>query len=183
MKQILQTQRLTLREMTLDDLPHISKILQDAETMTAYEGPFSDEETYTWVKRQLERYRKEGIGLWAVILNDTGELIGQCGISLQNVEGEKIPEIGYLFNRQYWHKGYAIEAAKACLDYGFNTLSLPELFTIVRDTNIPSMNVAIRNGMVIRKRFIKHFRGIEMPHYLFSIKNGNQISSLDPKRP
>jgi RimJ/RimL family protein N-acetyltransferase len=98
-------------------------------------------------------------------------MIGDCGITWQNVEGERIPEIGYHLNRSYWHNGYAIEAATACKEYSFKKLRFDEVYTIVRDTNIASINVAIRNGMIIRFRIIKHYRGVDMPHFVFSIKN------------
>ncbi len=172
-KMILETPRLILREMTQSDIAGLSAILQDEQTMVAYEGAFSDTETQEWLDRNLNRYRKDGFGLWAVILKETGALIGQAGITMQEVEGERVPEVGYLFHRSYWHHGYAIEAAAACKKYAFEMLGYSEIFTIVRDINIPSMNVAIRNGMLIRKRFIKHYRGVEMPHYMFSAKRGD----------
>ena len=171
-KIILETPRLILREMTQSDLPDLAAILQDEQTMYAYEGAFSDAETQEWLNRNLKRYQDDGAGLWAVILKDTGAMIGQAGITMQDVEGEQVPEIGYLFNRRYWHKGYATEAAVACKAYSFNVFGYTEIFTIVRDTNIPSLNVAIRNGMLIRKRFIKHYRGVDMPHFVFSTRKG-----------
>ncbi|MBE0600319.1 MAG: GNAT family N-acetyltransferase, partial [Firmicutes bacterium] len=103
---MLKTERLTLREMTPDDLPALAAILQDEPTMYAYEGAFSDEETKAWLNRQLDRYQSSGFGLWAVCLQETGEMIGQAGVTLQPVEGEELPEIGYLFNRAHWHRGY-----------------------------------------------------------------------------
>lgn len=78
---ILQTERLLLREMTQEDFPALCRILQDEQTMYAYEGAFSDSEAQVWLDRQLERYRQLGFGLWAVILKQTGEMIaGICFI-------------------------------------------------------------------------------------------------------
>lgn len=173
MKTILETERLILREMTEADLGALRAILQDERTMVAYEGAFSDEEVREWLKRQQTRYREDGFGLWAAVLKESGQMIGQAGITWQQADGERVPEIGYLFNRAYWHQGYATEAAAACKRYAFDVLGFEEIYSIIRDTNIPSINVAIRNGMAIRKRFIKHYRGLDMPHYLFSArKNG-----------
>jgi len=146
--------------------------MQDERTMYAYEGAFSDEETQDWLDRQLRRYKDDGFGLWAVILKETGAMIGQAGITCQDAGGEHIPEIGYLFNRAYWGKGYATEAATACKQYAFEKLGFNEIYTIVRDINIPSINVAIRNGMLVRRRIIKHYRGVDMPHYVFSARQG-----------
>ena len=107
-------------------------------------------------------------------------MIGQAGLTWQEVNGRRVPEVGYLFNRVYWGKGYATEAAIACKEYGFSQLGFDEIYSIIRDTNIASMNAAIRNGMLIRERFIKHYRGIDMPHYAFEARkeNGNEPASI-----
>jgi len=139
--------------------------------MYAYEGAFSDEETQDWLERNLKRYKKDGFGLWAVILNETGTMIGQAGLTWQFVRDTRVLEIGYLFNRAYWKKGYATEASKACKEYAFSHLGSKEVYSIIRDTNIASMNVAIRNGMLVRDRFIKQYRGVAMPHVVFSARN------------
>lgn len=166
---ILETERLYLREMNQSDFNSLCKILQDEDTMYAYEGAFSDDEVQEWLDRQISRYRKWNFGLWAVILKETDEMIGQCGLSMQLWNGEEVLEIGYLFQKDYWHKGYAIEAAKACKDYAFQKLKANEVCSIIRDTNKPSQNVALRNGMTIKDTWTKHYRGIDMPHYLYSI--------------
>jgi len=168
--EILSTRRLILREMTPEDLSALASILEDDETMYAYEGAFTREETIAWLDRQLDRYQRDGFGLWAVILRRTGEMIGQCGITLQMIGHETFPEIGYLFRRDQWGNGYATEAAQACRRHAFGQLGIPEVFSIIRDTNIASMNVAIRNGMHIRRRFVKHYRDVDMPHFLFSVR-------------
>lgn len=100
---ILETERLALRKMTQADFPALCEILQDEQTMYAYEGAFSGEEAQTWLDRQLERYRDGGIGLWAVILKENGKMIGQCGLTWQKIPGETALKVGYLFNRAYWH--------------------------------------------------------------------------------
>ena len=169
---ILETPRLILREMTQTDYPALAEILQDREAMFAYEHAFSDEETQAWLDRMLERYRTDGFGLWAVVRKQSGEMIGQCGLTWQNFDGKRVPEIGYLFQRKHWKKGYAIEAARACKHYAFETLQADEVFSIIRDNNVASMNVAIRNGMTVRGRFVKHYYGIDMPHFAFAVRRG-----------
>lgn len=165
----LQTSRLALREMTVHDRPQLASILQDAETMAAYQGPFDDAMVDDWIARNLTRYRSDGFGLWAVMLRDTGELIGQCGPTWQHILGDDVVEVGYLFNRSYWHRGYAVEAARACRDHAFGQLGVERVYAQVRDTNIASMNVAIRCGMTVRGRFVKHYRGVDMPHLAFAV--------------
>ena len=80
--------------------------------MYAYEGPFSREEVQAWLDKQLRRYREDGFGLWALVEKSSGALIGQCGLTLQDYKDRRVPEIGYLLRRAYWHRGFAIEAAR-----------------------------------------------------------------------
>ena len=80
-KQILETERLVLRELVPSDLPALCRVLQDKETMYAYEHAFSDEEAQAWLNNQLRRYREDGFGLWGAVLKESGELIGQCGLT------------------------------------------------------------------------------------------------------
>ncbi|MDE6386207.1 MAG: GNAT family N-acetyltransferase [Lachnospiraceae bacterium] len=166
---ILETERLYLREMKQDDFKSLCKIMQDKETMYAYEGAFSDIEVQEWLDRQISRYQKWGFGLWAVILKQTDEMIGQCGLSMQPWKDAEVLEIGYLFMRSYWHKGYAAEAAKACKRYAFEALNVNEVCSIIRDTNTASQNVAIRNGMSVADSWTKHYRGVDMPHYRYVV--------------
>jgi RimJ/RimL family protein N-acetyltransferase len=137
--------------------------------MVAYEGPFNDTEVAADLDKTLASYTDNGFGLWAVQLQTTGLVIGQCGLTWQTIAGTPVVEVGYRFRRDHWHLGYATEAARACRDWAFGHLDIDQVYAQVRDTNIASMNVAIRLGMTIRSRFIKHYRGIDMPHYAFAI--------------
>lgn len=161
---IFETERLYLRKMNQGDFNSLCKILQDEEVMYAYEGAFSDEEVQEWLDRQIARYNNWGFGLWAVILKETDELIGQCGLTMQPWKDTEVLEIGYLFQRKYWHYGYATEAARACKEYAFEILNAEEVCSIIRDTNLPSQNVALRNGMIKKDSRIKHYKGVDMPH-------------------
>lgn len=165
----IETPRLELRRLTEADLPGLRAILQDAETMIAYEGPFTDVEVLEWLDQMKRRYREDGFGLWAVIRKSDRAMIGQCGITLQTIEGERVHEVGYLFNRNAWHSGFATEAARACVEHAIRELGATRVYAKVRDINIASMNVAIRLGMTVRARFIKRYRGIDMPHFAFVI--------------
>ncbi len=164
---ILETERLYLREMNQEDFHSLCRIMQDNETMYAYEGAFSNEEVQEWLDRQISRYKKWNFGLWAVILKETDEMMGQCGLTMQTWKDTQVLEIGYLFEKLHWHKGYATEAAKACKQYAFEVLGAKEVCSIIRDTNIASQNVALRNGMVLTDNWIKHYRGVDMPHFRY----------------
>ena len=166
---ILETERLYLREMNQSDFESLCKTLHDEDTMYAYEGAFNVDEVQEWLDRQILRYQEWNFGLWAVILKETNQMIGQCGLTMQPWKDENVLEIGYLFERTYWHKGYAIEAAKACKKYAFEILKADEVCSIIRDTNIASQKVAIRNGMTIKDVWTKHYRGVDMPHYRYVV--------------
>ena len=171
---ILETERLYMREMSQSDFGAICKILQDEETMYAYEGAFSDSEVREWIDRQISRYRRWGYGLWAVCLKETGELAGQCGLTMQQWKDREVLEIGYLFRREYWHKGYATESARACREYAFETLGADEVCSIIRDTNAASQKVALRNGMSAADMWTKHYRGVDMPHIRYIAVRGQK---------
>ena len=169
MKVILETRRLLLRELRQEDFDDACLLLQDPEVMYAYEGPFSREEVQAWLDKQLRRYREDGFGLWALVEKSSSTLIGQCGLTLQDYKGRRVPEIGYLLRRTYWHQGFAIEAARACREYAFQALGFREVYSIIRDTNFPSQQVALRNGMDLVDRMVKHYKGIDMPHLVFKV--------------
>ena len=177
---VLETPRLRLREMTQADYPALCKILQDADVMYAYGHAFSGAETQEWLDKQLLRYKAHGFGLWAVVEKQTGEMVGQCGLTLQDWNGRAVPEVGYLFQKAHWHKGLATEAAIACRNHAFAHLGVGEVFSIIRDTNLPSQRVAERNGMRLRGRFAKHCYGMDMPHLVFSIKREDWNENRPP---
>jgi len=159
--------------MEQSDCTDLAEIMQDPDVMYAYAHAFEDDEVQSWLNRQKERYQTDGYGLWAVILKETGEMIGQCGLTQQDWSGVSVLEIGYLFKKKFWHQGYATEAARGCKAYAFDKLGADEVFSIIRDTNFASMNVAIRNGMLVRGRFVKHYYNMDMPHYVLSVKREN----------
>ena len=167
---VIETDRLILRRLGQDDYEALCEIMQDDETMTAYEGPFSDEEVHEWLDRRISQYEKWGFSLWAVILKESGKLIGQCGLTMQKWKDSEVLEIGYLFNRKYWHRGYASEAARACKEYAFGVLGADEVCSIIRDSNAPSIGVALRNGMDPKDHIVKHYRGVDMPHTRYAVR-------------
>mgnify|MGYP000080469971 FL=1 len=166
---ILDTERLYLREMNQSDFDSLCSILQDEDTMYAYEGAFSDDEVQEWLDKQIFRYQKWNFGLWAAVLKETDKMIGQCGLTMQQWKDQEVLEIGYLFERSHWHQGYATEAAKACKQYAFEKLNASEVCSIIRDSNTASQNVAMRNGMVMKDQWIKHYKGVDMPHYRYVV--------------
>ena len=160
---LIETTRLRLREMTQQDFPALCRIMQDTEAMVAaYVRPFTKDEVQGWLNRHLARYETLGFGLWAVVLKETGEMIGQCGLTLQPWQNDQVLELGYLFNRAHWHTGYAAEAAQACKEYAFTVLGASEVCSVIRDTHAASQGVALRIGMQMADSCTKEFRGVDM---------------------
>ena len=144
---MLKTKRLILRNYTMDDFNSLFEIMSDPETMQHYSAPFDENRTKDWIIWNIENYKKYGFGLWAVILKETGEFIGDCGITIQNIDGELLPEIGYHINKKYWHQGFAKEAAKACRDWVFNNTEYNAIYSYMKYSNVASYSTAIAIGM------------------------------------
>ena len=144
---IIETNRLILREYTLDDFDNLYEIVSDPETMRHYPKPFDEERTRGWIEWNLENYKNYGFGLWAVTLKKTGEFIGDCGISIQNIDGELLPEIGYHIHKKYWRRGFGSEAARAVRDWAFENTDYNCIYSYMKYTNVVSYSTAIANGM------------------------------------
>ncbi|ALS03367.1 GCN5 family acetyltransferase [Enterococcus silesiacus] len=168
-KKIIENEQLYLREFTTDDFKDLCLILQDEETMYAYESAFSEEKVKDWLSWNFKSYQEYGFGLWAIIDQKSEAFIGQCGIVYSDVENEALLEIGYLVNKKYWRQGYAISASQLCLTYAKNKLKAEKICSIIRDTNIPSRKVAEKNGMTIIKQFDKDYSGLPVRHFVYSI--------------
>lgn len=173
---MLETKRLRLREWQVGDEVHLKTFLGDDEVMYAYEGGFDDIKIADWLKWNRTSYKENGYGLWAIERKEDGAIIGECGLTNQVIDGETYLEIGYHLGKDYWKKGYMVEASQGVKQYAFQELGVSSVVSIIRDTNIASMNVAIRNGMTIKKRVIKTYLGIDMPHYLFEVSNKTKRS-------
>ena len=168
-EKIIETKRLYLRELDILDLDDLSKILSDSESMKYYPHLFSREEVRKWIEWNIDNYIRYNHGLWAVILKENGTFLGDCGITVQEIENSKLPELGYHIHKDYCNKGFATEAAKACIDYAFNTLNIEKLYTYTDILNIPSRKVAEKNGMKLIKNFSKEVMGYSIEEVLYSI--------------
>ena len=153
---IIETNRLYLRELVLEDKEELSRVLSDPESMQFYPEPFSKDKVEKWIQWNIDNYKKFNHGLWAVILKDGEKFIGDCGITMQIIEKETVPEIGFHIIKDYWKKGYATEAAIACKEYAFEVLKYPQIFSYTTVKNIPSLKVAEKIGMQKYKIFEKN---------------------------
>ena len=150
---VIETPRLFMRRMTSADLPAITAIFADPEVMRFYQSGVRDRAaTEAWLRRNLERYAREGVGLYALIHQDSGELAGHCGFIVWELSGRRELEIAYCLAKKFWGHGFASEAANACRQYAFATLGERRVISIIHHRNEASARVAIRNGMRVWRR-------------------------------
>ncbi len=162
---VLETERMFLRRMEMDDVDNLMGIFSDPEAMRYYPATKSREEAEGWVRWVRRSYEENGFGLYAAILEESDEFAGQCGLVPQEVEGEREVEIGYLFLRKFWGKGLATEAASACRDYGVDHLGLDRVVSLIDPANLASRRVAEKVGMKLEKRVEKWGKTI----YVYSV--------------
>ena len=142
----LVTERLFLREMTENDFEALYRVLADSDIMQHYPYAFDAERVRGWIGRNRERYRIFGFGLWAVCLKETGEMIGDCGLTMQLINRQIKPEIGYHIRRDQQRKGYATEAARAVRDWTFENTPFQVIYSYMKYTNEPSAKTAMAYG-------------------------------------
>lgn len=142
----METERLILREMNRDDYDALYQVLGDFDSMQHYPYTFDERRVRGWIDRNIERYRIFGFGLWAVCLKDTGEMIGDCGLTMQNIGGVIKPEIGYHIRKDMQRKGYAREAASVVRDWTFENTPFTTIFSYMKYTNLPSARAAMSWG-------------------------------------
>ena len=142
----LETERLILREMNEGDFDALYAVLSDPDNMRHYPSPLDEAGVRNWIGRNMERCRIFGFGLWAVCLKETGEVIGDCGLSMQVIHGVIKPEIGYHIRRDMQRKGYAKEAASAVRDWTFENTPFQIIYSYMKRTNVPSARTALSWG-------------------------------------
>lgn len=154
MNVIIETPRLLLREYTMEDFDALYTILSDPETMKHYPKPYDEAGTLRWLHWSLQNYQKHGFGLWAIELKETGAFIGDCGITMQPIDGETLPEIGYHIHKAYWRKGYAKEAASAVRDWFFHHTGFDAVYSYMTRDNTASYSTAASVGMKRVKEYV-----------------------------
>ena len=142
----IETERLFLREMVEDDFEALRRVLGDRDIMRHYPYEFDDERIRNWIARNRERYSIFGFGLWAVCRKDTGEMIGDCGLTMQIIDGQIRPEIGYHIRADHQRQGYAKEAARAVRDWTWKNTPVRAVYSYMKADNIPSIRTAMAYG-------------------------------------
>jgi RimJ/RimL family protein N-acetyltransferase len=145
------TQRLAFRQMTARDLDDMAALLGDPEVMRYYPHPKNRDEALAWIDWNQRLYRQEGFGLWLLTLRATGEFVGDCGLTPQQIEGTTAIEVGYHVRAALQGLGYATEAAAACRDHARDVLDVNRLIAITNPDNVPSQRVAENIGLAYER--------------------------------
>jgi len=147
----LETSRLIIRDFTENDLDDFHEIFSDAEVMENCEPPYPHEKSLEFLQSFcINRKPKGG---YAAVLKETGKVIGY--ILFKNSDGDEIYEIGWIFNKAYWRQGYASEACKEVIRYGFEELKLHKIVAEAIDAN-KSVSLMKKLGMVCEGVQRKH---------------------------
>jgi RimJ/RimL family protein N-acetyltransferase len=162
----IKTKRLRLRAFTPDDLDDLYLVFGDAEVMTYITGgkPRTREATETGLLRTIEGWHNRGFGLWAVVEKDKGRVIGYCGLIFLDDTTEI--ELAYGLAKSSWGKGFATEAARASLRFGFEELKLERIVAVVNPQNVSSQRVLEKLGMKYTKN--AHHYDTDLMYYEIS---------------
>ena len=153
---VMETERLLIRRITRKDMDALLAIMGKPEVMYAWEHGFTKKDVRKWINRQLIRYRKDGFGYFAVILKESGALIGQAGLMNSTLNGNET---------------VGTEAARACLEYAFGELELKTVCCSIRPENVASIRVVERLGMTLCDNHTIIYNEKEMPHQIYVATN------------
>ncbi len=166
MSVIIETERLTLRHWKKEDTLPFIEMCADRKVMEFLSEPLSPEETRVTVKRIRDHFNKHSFGLYAIEQTETKTFIGFTGFMIPNFEHFFTPcvEIGWRIKSSEWKKGYATEAAKACLKYGFSELSFKKIYSFTSVHNLASQRVMQKIGLLDKGNFYHPM--LPLYHYL-----------------
>lgn len=170
---ILETERLLIRRLTLDDLDSLYALYRDPEMRRYFpvEGTSADRTlTYEETKEELEWFmnghpRRPELGLWATILKENGAFIGRCGLLPWTIDGQDEVEVAYMIDKTYWRRGLGSEAARALRDYAFEQLGLSRLISMIDPANAASIGVARAMGMTFEREAVDELG----PYLIYSL--------------
>ena len=156
---VLETKRLLLRRLSMNDLGALSALYRDPEVRRYFpDGTLTLEQTRAELKWIIEvYYARYGFGLWATLYKETGTFIGRCGLLPWTIEGRAEVEVAYLLANAYWGQGLGTEAARAVLEYGFEKTDVARLICLIDPENGASEEVAKKIGMTFDKEIEDEF--------------------------
>jgi [ribosomal protein S5]-alanine N-acetyltransferase len=143
----IETAQLVIRPYAEADIGAAQELLGDAETMAFWPRPFTSAEAADWVRANMARITTTIYGRCALLLKESGEVIGDVGVIRATSAGAERDDLGYIVHRRYWGQGYATEAALALRDLYFGEFRLGELFANMAADHHGSRRVAEKIGM------------------------------------
>jgi ribosomal-protein-alanine N-acetyltransferase len=154
-KIVIETPRLILREFLMEDAPFVFELNADREVIQ-YTGDtaFSNLSEAIALIQNYDQYKKHGYGRWTILRKEDFAYLGWCGLKYN--ADIKQTDLGFRLMKRYWGKGYATEAAQACLDYGFEHLDLAKIIGRAMIKNHSSIRVLTKIGMKFEKEFEAH---------------------------
>lgn len=157
----IETARLRLRHLILDDLDALFGIYSNPEVMKYVgKGARTKDETLAALIKMIEHW-KHGFGMWAIIHFGNSKFIGRCGLCFLDNTPEI--ELGYTLDKPYWNMGLATEASLAILKYGFEQIGLKRIVAIARPENLASQRVMQKVGMKFEKN--AHYYNSDVVYY------------------
>lgn len=175
-----ETARLLFRKVTWDDLEIWENLFvsDDVATFLGLDPALSAKElALKFFDKVFHRYENNLGGMNALVDKESNRLIGQCGLLIQDIEGESRLEVGYSILPEFWQKGYAFEAANACKNYAFENGFVDQLISVINLDNIGSEKVALKNGMTLERTLASYKEG--GPVNIFSIQKSDWQTILD----
>ncbi|MDJ0355025.1 GNAT family N-acetyltransferase [Paenarthrobacter sp. PH39-S1] len=149
---VFTTDRLMLDEMTNADLDEVAALLGDPFVMRYYAAPRDRAGAQRWIDWNSDNYRAHGFGLWKITTHDGG-FVGDCGLTVQTVDGVQEVEIGYHVRAEMQRRGYATEAARRCVDFA-REREIRRIIAIVHPDNLPSQKVAGNLGLTLERQTV-----------------------------
>jgi len=149
----LETERLLLRPLAMDDLdvyaefygdPEVTRYLGSGQTMTR-------RQTEAQLRDLIHREKRHGFGLRSVVRKEDGRLVGRSGLHRWQIDGVEEMEVGWVFGKEYWGHGYATEAALAVRDHAVAELGHTRLIALIKRENERSQKVAGKLGMAYER--------------------------------
>lgn len=164
----IDTARLTLRPVTLNDFKVSHQLLSDPDVMLfSLKGPYSEQQTTDFINHCIQQTKKDKPTLLAVIDRETNLFIGYCGFYIQKINGVEEVELGYRLSKQHWGKGLATEAAQAVKAHALKEMGLTRLISIIEKENVASIRVAEKNGFILEKEMLYN-KKIRVQIYAFN---------------